>query len=118
MSSRRIIIGLTVGAILGVVCIIGANVRAAEPLPNWYLFAFWFNRFLMGFVFILLPFNVDLSRKIIRGIIVGIFVSFAFYASTNYYDFIGFIVGGAYGIILELAIHYGSKGHINVSKDV
>lgn len=117
MSLRRISIGLATGAILGVVCIIGARLRAEETLPNWYLFAFWFNRFLMGFVFVFLPFNIKLSKKIIRGILVGLFVSFAFYLSTNYYDFIGFIVGGVYGIILELAIHYGSEEKTNVPKN-
>lgn len=117
MSYRRITIGLTVGAILGVVCIVGANLRYSEPLPNWYLFAFWFNRFLMGFVFIFLPFKLELSKKILRGIVVGLFISFAFYVSTNYYDLTGFIAGGVYGVILELALHYGDKEKDNVQED-
>lgn len=117
MSLRRMTIGLTVGALLGIVCIVGANLRFTNTLPDWYLFSFWFNRFLMGFVFILLPFNVKLSRKILRGIAIGLLISFAFYSSTDYYDFMGFIVGGVYGVILELAIHYGEKGKKNVSKD-
>ncbi|MFP4478361.1 MAG: hypothetical protein ACLFPM_02885 [Candidatus Izemoplasmatales bacterium] len=117
MSSRRISIGLSVGAILGVICIVGANLRAEDALPNWYLFAFWYNRFLMGFVFILLPFKVKLSRKIIRGIVVGLFISFAFYISTNYYDFTGFVVGGVYGVILELALHYGSKDKLTQTEN-
>jgi hypothetical protein len=117
MSIRKIIIGLSVGAILGGVCILGANIRYTNTLPNRYLFAFWFNRFLMGFVFVLLPFNLKISHKIIRGIVIGLFVSYSFYIATNYNDFIGFIVGGVYGVILELAIHYGSKGNANVSKD-
>ena len=112
---KKIIMGLILGSILGVICILGVNLRSSESLDGWYLFAFWFNRFLMGFVFALLPVNISLLKKIIRGILVGILVSFAFYSATNYNDFMGFIVGGLYGVIIELVFHYTSIGKKNVS---
>ena len=103
---KRIIYGLIMGSILGLICIFGAQIRASENLDTWYLFAFWFNRFLMGFVFALLPLNIALKTKIIRGMIIGVLISFAFYSATNYQDFLGFIVGGLYGLILESCFHY------------
>jgi len=103
---KKIVYGLVFGSVLGLVCIVGARLRSTESLENWYLFAFWFNRFLMGFVFALLPLKTPLNIKIIRGIAIGILVSFAFYSATNYQDFLGFIVGGLYGVIIEVAFHF------------
>jgi uncharacterized membrane protein len=102
---KRIVYGLILGTLLGLVCIFGAQLRSSTPLENWYLFAFWFNRFLMGFVIALLPIHLPYKYKVIRGILVGIFISFAFYSATNYQDFLGFAVGGLYGVIIESVIH-------------
>ncbi|QWC00184.1 hypothetical protein KHQ88_01055 [Mycoplasmatota bacterium] len=114
MLVKRILIGLIVGSLLGLVCILGAHLRSTESIDGWYLFAFWFNRFLMGFVFALLPTRLELKYKIIRGIILGLVVSFAFYSATNYHDFLGFIAGGLYGVILELVFHYTIKDKMDV----
>jgi len=112
---KKIALGLILGSVLGVICIVGANLRTAETLDSWYLFAFWFNRFLMGFVFAMLPTNISLLKKIFRGILVGLLVSFAFYSATNFNDLMGFIVGGLYGVIIEVVFHYTSIGKKNVS---
>ncbi|MGE4572416.1 MAG: hypothetical protein AB7E09_06685 [Candidatus Izemoplasmatales bacterium] len=113
---KRIFYGLIIGSILGLVCILGASLRSKTNLDTWYLFAFWFNRFLMGFVFALLPINIPIKGKIIRGVLIGLGVSFAFYSATNYQDFLGFIVGAFYGLILEFLLHYIFIGKNDVSK--
>jgi uncharacterized membrane protein len=102
---RKLAIGLITGAILGVFCIIGATTRSAEPLTNAYLFAFWFNRLLMGFVIALLPSSCPFPKRLVRGMVVGLFVSFAFYSATEFYDLLGFLVGAIYGLIIEFVLY-------------
>jgi hypothetical protein len=107
--NKRLITGLITGSILGVVCIVGASLRSTEALPTLYLFSFWFNRVIMGLVFGLLPVCVNPYKKTIRGIILGLFVSFAFYSATEFQDLMGFLAGGMYGIILAWVITYIDK---------
>lgn len=101
---RRLVIGLITGAILGVFCIIGAQSRFDGELSNVYLFSFWFNRFLMGFVIGVLPLCDKLWKVLVRGVILGLFVSFAFYSATEFKDLLGFLVGGVYGLIISFTI--------------
>ena len=101
MNKKRMIITLITGAILGVVCIIGAQLRSGGVLQEWYLFAFWFNRLLMGMVFGFLPTNINLPKRLIRGAILGLIISFSFYVATVYFDTTGFLVGIVYGMIIE-----------------
>jgi len=89
------------GAILGIFCILGAKVRYDNTLANWYLFAFWFNRVLIGLVIGLVAWETNLYIRLVRGLLLGLLVSFAFYSSTNYLDLVGFLAGGIYGIIIE-----------------
>ena len=102
---KRLIVSLITGALLGVVCILGATLRYSETLSNSYLFAFWFNRLLMGFVIGLVILKGDLYIRLIKGAIIGLIVSFAFYSATDFYDLIGFIVGAAYGAIIVYVNH-------------
>lgn len=98
---KRLLVSVLMGAILGVVCIIGAQVRYDVDLDGWYLFSFWFNRVLIGVVIGLLVTEKNPLKLLVRGLVVGLFVSFAFYSSTNFFDPVGFIAGGIYGIIIE-----------------
>ncbi len=102
--NKRIWIGLISGAILGVVCIIGASLRSSEPLSSTYLFAFWYNRLMIGLVIGLLQKNT-LKNYLMKGVVIGIFISFAFYSSTNFQDLVGFIAGIVYGALIPLAIY-------------
>ena len=102
---KRIVIGIVAGALLGVVCIIGASLRSTEEIPTYYLFAFWYNRVIIGLVIGLLP-KQGLKKLMIKGIILGAVVSFAFFSSTNYQDLMGFIAGIVYGAIISFAIYY------------
>lgn len=105
MSRRRVLFGILFGAILGVFCIIGAQTRTEEVLSNTYLLGFWYNRLLMGIIIGLLP-VMHPKYLFLRGLTVGIFVSFAFFVATNYFDILGFLVGGLYGIIIEYGLFY------------
>lgn len=101
MNKRRILISLLAGALLGVLCIIGAQLRYSNQLETLYLFSFWFNRVLIGLVIGLASKCFTLPKALFRGAILGAFVSFAFYSSTGFYDLTGFIAGIVYGIIIE-----------------
>ncbi|MFO8193063.1 MAG: hypothetical protein R6U08_09965 [Bacillota bacterium] len=110
MLTRRMAVSLIVGAILGVVCILGALIRSGSELGGIYFFAFWYNRLLMGFVIGLLDGRKELTVLLIRGALVGLVVSFAFYSATGFGDLMGFIVGAVYGIIIEyVAYKYGQR---------
>lgn len=104
--TRRMLVGVISGAVLGLVCILGAAGRAAEPLGAVYLFAFWYNRLLMGLFIGALPRMGELPRLVGRGALVGIAVSFAFYSATQFADPMGFLVGAVYGVIIELTAHW------------
>ncbi len=105
MNRKRLIIGLITGALLGVLCIIGAQIRSGGEKETVYLFAFWYNRVLMGGVIGLISFPLAFKYKLLRGAIIGIAVSFMFYASTSFVDHIGFLVGPLYGVIIEGVLH-------------
>ena len=99
--NKRLVVSVIVGAILGIFCIIGANARALDNLTALYLFSFWFNRLLMGFFIGFLPVNFNIRKRLVRGLLVGLFISFAFYSATEFYDITGFLAGGIYGVIIE-----------------
>lgn len=103
--AKRIITGIIVGSILGVFCIIGAQTRYEGIVDGSYLFSFWLNRFLMGFVIALLPNCKVLWRLLVRGAVIGLFIGFTFYSATDYYDLIGFLVSAVYGVIIAFVIY-------------
>jgi len=94
---------IVAGALLGIICIIGAQLRSGFAHEPHYLFAFWFNRLLIGLVVGLAWGKLNRPQTICRGAILGLLVSFAFYSSTGFEDVIGFIAGIVYGIIIEYA---------------
>jgi len=107
---QRVIFGLILGALLGVVCIVGASLRMPGELSNVYLFSFWFNRLLMGLVIGLFPRLSTLKMSLLRGVFLGALVSFAFYSATEFLDFTGFAAGLVYGIVIETVLFY--KGNL------
>lgn len=102
--NKRLIYGLALGTMLGIVCIVGASLRMPDTLSNVYLFSFWFNRLLMGLIIGLFSRPKTLMVASVRGLLLGAFVSFAFYSSTEFLDLMGFLAGLAYGIIIELVL--------------
>lgn len=89
------------GALLGIVCVIGASIRSGFTADPIFVFALWFNRVIIGLV-IGAPWpKTNKSRDLIRGGILGLLVSFAFYSATGFVDPVSFVAGIVYGVILE-----------------
>ena len=103
MFTKRMLVCIITGALLGVICIIGAQLRSGFERDAVYLFSFWFNRLLLGIVIGLAWDKLNTLQAIGRGAILGLLVSFAFYSSTGFEDVIGFIAGIVYGVIIEYA---------------
>lgn len=100
MLTKRLKISLFVGAILGIFCIIGVGYRQGYAGNELYLFAMWYNRIIMGLVIGLAGKWLD-NRYIIRGLILGTLVTTAFFLSTAFRDWPGFLAGIAYGVIID-----------------
>ena len=101
MFTKRMWICLASGAILGVICIIGALVRSGFKSDAILLFSLWYNRLLMGLLIGAAWKNLSLPKVLGRGAILGFIVSFAFYSSTGFNDLVSFLAGVIYGIIIE-----------------
>lgn len=100
MSTRtkKALIG---GAVLGLVCVAGAYVRSGFTASPTFVFALWFNRVIIGLV-IGAPWKQRTRNEtFLRGGLLGLLVSFAFYSSTEFADPVSFAAGIIYGIILE-----------------
>ena len=99
--TKRLKTSLIGGILLGIVCVIGAYVRSGFTADPNFVFSLWYNRVIMGLV-VGAPWP-DTNRKtaLLRGALLGLLVSFAFYSSTGYADPISFVAGIIYGVILE-----------------
>lgn len=100
--SRRMLIGLIAGAVLGVFCIIGLYVRMGPMVSPAFLFATWFNRVLMGLVIgFYTPRTSSIPHAVLRGAVLGLVVSFSLYSASGFIDTTGFIAGIVYGAIID-----------------
>jgi len=109
MFTKRMKISIVSGAVLGMICIIGAWVRSGLQVDATFLFALWYNRLVMGLVIGLSGKIIGWPKMLIRGAFFGLIVSFAFYLSTGFNDIVSFIAGIVYGIIIEyFAFKYGN----------
>jgi len=119
IQKKRMGISILVGALLGVLCIIGVGSR----LPGGYitnavfLFGMWYNRLIMG---ILIGFAGEvnllgkedekhLANAAVRGLIFGIIVSFAIFFSSELRDLPSLFAGFAYGPIIDIVATYVEK---------
>lgn len=89
------------GAILGLICIVGVGTRLGYAGNEVFLFATWFNRVLMGLVVGLSAKAGFMKKSQIRGALLGLLVSFAWFATSLFRDIPGFLAGILYGIILD-----------------
>ena len=110
MFNRRMLVCIITGALLGVVCIVGAQLRSGFAHDASFLFSFWFNRLLMGVVIGLAWGKLTTLQALGRGALLGLLVSFAFFSSTGFKEVVGFLAGIVYGIIIEYAaLRLGEK---------
>lgn len=97
------------GALLGVVCVIGAYVRSGFTASPDFVFSLWYNRVIMGLA-VGAPWTAtDRPKVLIRGALLGLLVSFAFYSSTGFADPVSFLAGIVYGVILEWWLSRANK---------
>lgn len=99
--TKRMRTALIGGALLGVVCVIGAYIRSGSSASSGYVFSYWYNRVIIGLI-VGAPWPVTTRAKaLLRGGVLGLLVSFAFYSSIGFEDPVSFAAGIIYGVILE-----------------
>ncbi|HPR34666.1 MAG TPA: hypothetical protein PKY64_03255 [Anaerolineaceae bacterium] len=99
--TKRLKLALIGGALLGIICVVGAYLRSGGTASATSIFALWFNRVIIGLA-VGAPWDTTSRNKsLLRGAILGLLVSFAYYSSTGFQDHISFIAGVVYGFILE-----------------
>lgn len=101
--SKRALIGLLAGAVLGVFCIAGLHFRMGSQVSLLFLFATWFNRVLMGLLIgFYTPQSSNLAHAALRGGVLGLAVSFSLYTASGFIDTPGFAAGIVYGVIIDI----------------
>ena len=99
--TKRLKEALIGGALLGIVCVVGAYIRSGSTASSVFVFSLWYNRVIIGLA-VGAPWNeTKRSNALLRGAFLGLLVSFAFYSSTGFQDPISFMAGIVYGAILE-----------------
>ena len=99
--NRRMKEALIGGALLGIVCVVGAYIRSGSTASPVFVFSLWYNRVIIGLA-VGAPWKAtSRSKALLRGAFLGLLVSFAFYSSTGFQDHISFVAGILYGAILE-----------------
>lgn len=101
---NRIVISMLMGAVLGIACIIGIGYRLGFAGNDLLLFSAWYNRVLMGLLIGLAgPLIIVRNRwnPIIRGALLGLIVSYSWYAASGNRDLAGFFAGIAWGVIID-----------------
>ncbi|MBE0526360.1 MAG: hypothetical protein IH631_05420 [Candidatus Thorarchaeota archaeon] len=111
-SYRRIGVAIIIGALLGVLCIIGVGSRIPGNYSNVvYLTAVWYNRVIMGLMvgfaggitIIKSDKEKNFVNAIVRGLIIGVIVSSAtLFLSETILDWLGWLAGIAYGPIIDV----------------
>ncbi len=104
MRTKRILISVMMGAVLGVLCIVGVGTRIGYGGNEMFLFAMWYNRIVLGLL-IGLAYDIKIigsdKNYIIRGLLLGLIVSSAITFTSEFRDWPSFFAGIAYGIIID-----------------
>ena len=98
---RRMKEALIGGALLGIICVVGAYIRSGLTASPVFVFSLWYNRVIIGLAVGAPWKESNRSKTLLRGAILGLLVSFAFYSSTGFEEPISFLAGIVYGVILE-----------------
>ena len=106
---RRMKEGLIGGALLGLICVAGAFIRSDYTASPVFVFSLWYNRVIIGLA-VGAPWKViNKGKALLRGALLGLLVSFAFYSSTGFKDHISFVAGIVYGVMLEAWLSRSGK---------
>jgi uncharacterized membrane protein len=98
---RRLKEALIGGALLGIFCVVGAYLRSGSTASPGIVFSLWYNRVIIGLA-VGAPWNeTSRDKALLRGALLGLLVSFAFYSSTGFQDHISFVAGIMYGVLIE-----------------
>lgn len=107
MINKRLALSIISGAVLGVFCIVGGAVRLGWAGNQFLLFSLWYNRLLMGLL-IGLAGNLIIIKSdwnwILRGACLGLTVSAAYFFTSGGSDWVSFIAGVVYGVIIEFVL--------------
>ncbi len=112
MIKKRLWLGIFTGAVLGIFCIVGGALRLGWQGNQLLLFGLWYNRLVMGLMiglagdWELVPGKWNWA---LRGAGLGLLVSAAYFFTTGASDWVSFLAGILYGLIIELVIRRGSK---------
>lgn len=105
--NKRLSLALVSGAILGVICIVGASVRIGWQGNQLLIISLWYNRLVMGLL-IGLAGGLTLVKGdynwIVRGSFLGLVVSAAYFLTAGASDWVSFLAGVVYGVIIEFAL--------------
>ncbi len=107
MSKKRLLISVLSGAILGVFCVLGASYRLEGQYNQLLLFSLWYNRVLLGLVIGLageLTLFQGKLNSLVRGALLGLVLSAPFFFTTGASDWVSFLAGPVYGMIIELIL--------------
>ena len=98
---KRLKEALIGGALLGIVCVVGAYIRSGSTASPIFVFSLWYNRVIIGLAVGAPWKETSRGKALLRGAVLGLLVSFAFYSSTDFQDPISFAAGIVYGALIE-----------------
>ena len=99
---KRLKEALIGGALLGVVCVVGAYLRSGGSASPIFVFSLWYNRVIIGLAVGAPWQETSRTKAILRGALIGLAVSFAFFATSGFQDPISFAAGIVYGALIEV----------------
>ena len=99
---KRLKEALIGGALLGIVCVVGAYLRSGGSASPIFVFSLWYNRVIIGLAVGAPWQETSRTKAILRGALIGLAVSFAFFATSGFQDPISFAAGIVYGALIEV----------------
>jgi len=104
---KRFLVALGSGAALGLICVLGASARLGWAGNQLLIVSLWYNRLIMGLMIGLAGDLVIVQGKsnwLLRGALLGLGVSAAYFLTAGAGDWVSFLVGALYGIIIEFVL--------------
>ena len=99
--NKRMKEALIGGALLGIVCVVGAYIRSGSTASPIFVFSLWYNRVIIGLAIGAPWKGTSRVKALLRGALLGLLVSFAFYSATDFQDPVSFLAGIVYGALIE-----------------